>query len=977
MKKLFILLWLSFYFSTSFMLAQSAEKKVFKGNLKHYVPENKWEEPVYSNARTGPSLSTGGIEEVTVLSEQILVLPNAFGYMLNSLQKQLASCPSLNAVTFINRQDPATYGGGNSGHLRYSISTDKGISWTKGLGVTNADAQTLGQARYPESYLFANGGNTLNDLKLTAVCPVLDASGVNWNGHLYNSITSDLTNTNFIVTQEDYVNQSSGLFSTLGITEQGNRSGVFWRIDNSLNDDNYYVFKGSFNGGTQKTDWVQHSVLSANWNEDSNGDAQKIGAVAAFSPDGNTGYIVALGDIAGGHDSIFQPVVWEYNLATDSWGNASEIDINVFPQLSDYLQQWVDTAGVPISNGLATTGFSFDVTVDVNGNPHIITLVGAASVGTGSPQAYAISTGFGMQMMDISKDEWGDWNMITISPMMDFAGMFGTGTNVAQVEVSTQISRTEDGKFIFYTWTDSDTTGNSGFTPDLWGSFYDVENDMISPAINWTTNDPVWTTRVLMAKTAQWVFETPETSPCQRNFTVPVVTIDPIVPNDITVPHNIHYFKDIAYSCASSTLTAPWFHNCKSNPLSISVTNTEPGCGASNGMIDLQISGGTGPVSVTVSDINGNNFPVNNNLITGLAAGIYEITLQDSMGCTLNFTNYLINNNGAVVFPDATNPTCGLCNGEVIISSPPTGSSIVWYPSGSTSFNQTQLCPGNYTYLLTDANQCVTPGNLTLTGVAPLAITASITPVSCNGGNDGEICVSFTGGTPLYSYSGLPAFPCSENLTAGIYLCILTDALGCEISDTLTVTEPPAITATTSSTPNSSLTPPWTGTCTVNASGGTNGLLYSWAMTSGSVNVPFANNPGGASFQGGIPCGVVTIVISDSNQCSISVQEIVENIWPGVECLTSITNPLLSVKDIRMYPNPAYDYWNTEIQLLKPEKIMVKLTDIHGKEILSQASSTPSEIHHFLWDVRNQAAGMYLMMVYTEAGTLVKQWIKQ
>ncbi len=976
MKKNF-LLWLIPFLGVNLMLAQSATTKIFKGNTKNYLPEESKDAFFYNPSRTGPSLGTGGIEEVTVLSEQILTLPNSYGYLLNSLQKQLSSFPSLNAVSFLNRQDPATYGGGTSGHLRYSISTDKGINWTKGLGITNADAQTLGQARYPESYLFKNGGNSVNDLKLTALCPVLDASGVNWNGHLYNSITDNLNNSGYIVTQEDYVNQSSGLFSTQGITEQGNQSGIFWRVDSHLNDDNYYVFKGSFNASTQKTDWVQHSVLSADWNEDSNGDAQKVGAIAAFSPNGSKGYIVALGDIAGGHDSIFQPIIWEYDLASDTWGNAAEIDINVFPQLSDYLQQWVDSTGTPISNGLATTGFSFDVTVDFNGNPHIITLVGAASVGTGSTQAYAISTGFGMQMMDISKDDWGDWNMITLNPMMDFAGTFGTAPDEAQVEVTTQISRTEDGKYIFYTWTDSDTTGNTNFTPDLWGSMYDVENDMISSAINWTTNDPLWTTKVIMAKSAPWVFETPDASTCQRTFKVPVVTIDFNVPNSIIQPCGIHYLKDINYTCASSTLNAPWFHNCNENPLSISVTNTEPGCGASNGMIDLQISGGTGPVNVTVADINGNIFPVNNNIVTGLPSGIYEITLQDSMGCTLNFTNYLINNNGAVVFPDATNPTCGLCNGEVIISSPPTGSSIVWYPSGSTSFNQTQLCPGNYTYLLTDANQCVTPGMLTLTGTAPLEVLADITPISCNGYSDGEICVAYSGGTLPYTPSGLPNFPCSDNLAAGTYTVTLTDGEGCVLTETITLVAPPAITATASSTPNSSLTPPWTGTCTVNASGGTNGLLYSWSMTSGSINVPFSNNPGSTVFQSGIPCGVVTIVISDSNQCSTTIQEIVENIWPGVECLTAITNPVLSVKDLKMYPNPAFDYWNTEITLMKPENITVKLTDIHGKEILSQSSSVPSEIQHFQWDVRNQASGMYLMMVYTAEGTIVRQWIKR
>ncbi|HEX5654433.1 MAG TPA: gliding motility-associated C-terminal domain-containing protein, partial [Chitinophagaceae bacterium] len=115
--------------------------------------------------------------------------------------------------------------------------------------------------------------------------------------------------------------------------------------------------------------------------------------------------------------------------------------------------------------------------------------------------------------------------------------------------------------------------------------------------------------------------------------------------------------------------------------------------------------------------------------------------------------------------------------------------------------------------------------------VAPgsLGITANTTAVGCNGQNTGTIKVEGIGGARPYQYSidGINWQSDSTfNVPAGSYNVTIRDANLCAISQSVSVTEPPVM-AGSSSTSNASCNGGNDGRITLTASGGNGGFLYS------------------------------------------------------------------------------------------------------------------------------------------------------
>lgn len=129
----------------------------------------------------------------------------------------------------------------------------------------------------------------------------------------------------------------------------------------------------------------------------------------------------------------------------------------------------------------------------------------------------------------------------------------------------------------------------------------------------------------------------------------------------------------------------------------------------------------------------------------------------------------------------------------------------------------------------------------------------------CNGQCTGIAAAKSSGGTPPYTYSWSPAggnADTAKGLCAGTYYVTVKDAANSTIIDTVTITEPVAITATTSSTPATCGSN--TGTATATVSGGTGSYTYVW-------------NPSGKTTPTatGLAAGTYTVTITDANMCTI------------------------------------------------------------------------------------------------------------
>jgi gliding motility-associated-like protein len=173
------------------------------------------------------------------------------------------------------------------------------------------------------------------------------------------------------------------------------------------------------------------------------------------------------------------------------------------------------------------------------------------------------------------------------------------------------------------------------------------------------------------------------------------------------------------------------------------ITPTDPLCNnGCNGSIVVTPIGGTQPFNISWNN-GGNTLTLNN-----LCSGTYTFTLTDATGCSYNGTSTL-NNPAPLQQPTITptNPVCyGYCDGSATVN-PIDGLApytFMWN-NNQTTQTATNLCSGNYSVTVYDANNCPATQNVTL--VDPPQVT--INPIT------GLDTVCFNSTTNLYNVSSV------------------------------------------------------------------------------------------------------------------------------------------------------------------------------------------------------------------------------
>jgi hypothetical protein len=337
------------------------------------------------------------------------------------------------------------------------------------------------------------------------------------------------------------------------------RSGEFWMADFSYDGtsitDSFYIYKGSYNSNTHDVDWVRHTSIGPNYSKTFDGASRKVSANIAFSPTGSTGWAAFLGDLTGGSDSTYNPVFIKSSDGGATWGAPVEIDLRAISFVGDYpglkaeLQAlWVDGGGNPQGSGRPTCAFEFDITVDANGNPHMFVVVANT---TNSP-SYNLSSGLAKVALDITSDDGGaTWKAIKISPILTFRGEFGTPDptdgSLIVMDNYPQISRTESGSHIFYSWVDSDTAvvgygERSNLAPNLRIAGLRIA-DSYQTCPRWVTNgDFIWDGKVLFPTMAPIVLTD---NSAAADYKLPIVALE-MLTNDQLNPCQMWYFGNDA-----------------------------------------------------------------------------------------------------------------------------------------------------------------------------------------------------------------------------------------------------------------------------------------------------------------------------------------------------------------------------------------------------------------------------------------------
>jgi len=223
--------------------------------------------------------------------------------------------------------------------------------------------------------------------------------------------------------------------------------------------------------------------------------------------------------------------------------------------------------------------------------------------------------------------------------------------------------------------------------------------------------------------------------------------------------------------------------------------------GQDNGFVNLTISGGQPDYIIVWSGPNG--FSSNNQNIVNLAAGSYTVNVIDAANCVETGQITINESDPIVVDAVLTPPGCNdSSNGAIeltISGGNPTidgmGNPIYnvsWTgPNGysATTADISGLEAGDYEVTVQDDSGCETISVFQLTAPDLLELNATVTGISCIGG-DGSIDLIITGGTPIYifEWTGPNGFSSNSqniaNLNPGSYSVTVTDFNNCSTTGT-------------------------------------------------------------------------------------------------------------------------------------------------------------------------------------------------
>jgi gliding motility-associated-like protein len=299
--------------------------------------------------------------------------------------------------------------------------------------------------------------------------------------------------------------------------------------------------------------------------------------------------------------------------------------------------------------------------------------------------------------------------------------------------------------------------------------------------------------------------------------------------------------------------------------LQASATASPTSCsGASNGSVQVNALSGNPPYEYRMGATGSWQ---TSNLFSGLAPGSYTFYAK-SGNCISNGVPATVDAGSVLTATfSKTDVSCfGGSNGTATIIPPGMAMAYTYskdnFATQQTSDVFTNLIAGNHTFWLKDNAGCIGTVNVVIGQPAQLAApTPVVVSPKCNGGSDGSITVSPTGGTAPYQYSlNGSAYGNSNSLSvaAGNHSVRVRDANGCIlVISNINVSQPAALSLNVLSTLNATCNGGANGEIQLAASGGTSPFMYAITGYSLQSSPVFKVNPGS-----------YTVSVTDNNNCT-------------------------------------------------------------------------------------------------------------
>lgn len=313
----------------------------------------------------------------------------------------------------------------------------------------------------------------------------------------------------------------------------------------------------------------------------------------------------------------------------------------------------------------------------------------------------------------------------------------------------------------------------------------------------------------------------------------------------------------------SCNATATYTVANESNAPEYDAEVTADTCGQGVGSIEIVNIVGTAPFGIQWSS------GENTQIISGLTADAYTVTITDASGCSSS-ENYSVPTTDIdinISQSSQPNTSCNNPNGSIDINVSPAGQYVFQWSTGSTSEDLSGLTSGNYTVTVSLGSCSATTTVFVGADASAISLNSEVANVTCNGIDDGFIHLETSGGSAPFTYTWDPFVAGSiedlDNLGAGVYTVTVTDQAGCSMTSSFTISEPAAIDLSCSQSQSVSVPGGSDGIAAIQIAGGI--PPYSIAWTPGSSQTGVA--PGIFNINN-LSEGNYTVVITDANGCT-------------------------------------------------------------------------------------------------------------
>ena len=314
--------------------------------------------------------------------------------------------------------------------------------------------------------------------------------------------------------------------------------------------------------------------------------------------------------------------------------------------------------------------------------------------------------------------------------------------------------------------------------------------------------------------------------------------------------------------------------------------------GDTDGFVITTASGGVAPYTYVWNNASTSKDQYN------LTGGIYNVTITDANGCTVNKEVRVDDSRSLKAEVIKNNVWCkGESNGSIQLDiTGGSGSYSYLWDTGQTTQNLDGLRAGVYSVIITDTGACATTATVVISEPS-LALSVQLSRtnhLACYGEDTGSASVLVTGGVAPYTYLWSTGARTAgiQNLEAGAYSVSITDNNGCFIQREFSITQPSnPIEITVSGNTDLKCNGLSDGSINVVVEGGTAPYTYLWST--GSLERGISN----------LMAGDYTLRVKDASGCI-------------VEKIIEVTEPeVLRIANVNVNQSKCYDDRNGAIEL--------------------------------------------------------------